>query len=225
MRSTDYAEILSEVYSTRIKALDALRLVAKGAPGHEDRLHKAAEALSASADLYDAAPNAALFAALGELLEQIALLADWRAGVLAATSDSDRFWKAAVARAQTWIEANKDISDLNAFKEVAERIKAAENISDVAHIAALLAVIPLPVGLFTVPGQSNHRIHGDGHICEKPEQLTIAFLKFTIDGTPLEEIHFLTPGELHDLDIEVRVSRWPHSATGLIIEPITIEQA
>src|SRR5262249_40304318 len=60
---------------------------------------------------------------------------------------------------------------------------------------------------------------------ERPGQLTIAFIKFTIDGKPLEEIHFLTPGELHDLDIEVRVSRWPQGATGLVIEPVTIERA
>lgn len=28
---------------------------------------------------------------------------------------------------------------------------------------------------------------------------------------------------MHDLDIEVRVSRWPASATALILEPVTIE--
>ena len=105
-----------------------------------------------------------------------------------------------------------------------ERIKSAEDISDVAEIAALLAVIPLPVGLFTIPIQTVRNVHDDDHTRERPEQLT-AFIKFTVDGTPLEEIHFLTPGELHDLDIEVRVSRWPQGASGLIIEPVTIEQA
>ena len=87
MRSTDYVEIHSEVYSTRIEALEALNLVAKGTPGHEVRLHKAAEAIRDSAALYGSAPNAMLFKGLGELLEQVALLADWRAAVLAAESD------------------------------------------------------------------------------------------------------------------------------------------
>lgn len=225
MRSTNYAEIHSEVYSTRIEALEALNLVAKGTPGHEIRLHKAAEAVRYSADLYGSAPNATLFKGLGELLEQVALLADWRAAVLVAASDSDRFRKAASARAQTWIEANKDVGSLNVFTEVAEQIKSAQDIGDIAKIAALLAIIPLPVGLFTIPVQSVRGLHDDGHTREKPEQLTVAFIKFMVDGTPLDEIHFLTPGELHDLDIEVRVSRWPLGATGLIIEPITIEQA
>src|SRR5215203_4723041 len=142
MRSTDYAEIHSEVYSARIEALEALNLVAKGTPGHEVRLYKAAEAVRDSADLYGSAPNATLFTALSELLEQVALLADWRGAVLAAASDSDRFRKAASLRAQTWIEANKEVASLSVFKEAAERIKSAQDISDVAKIAALLAVIP-----------------------------------------------------------------------------------
>jgi hypothetical protein len=225
MRSTDHAEIHSEVYSTRIEALEALNLVAKGTPGHELRLHKAAEAIRDSADLYGSAPNAALFEGFAQLLEQVALLADWRAAVLSATPDSDRFRKAACARAHTWIEAQKDVVSLSVFQNVAERIKSTKDIGDVAKIAALLAVIPLPVGLFAIPVRSVRRMRDDDHTREKLEQLMVAFIKFTVDGTPLEEIHFLTPGELHDLDIEVRVSRWPQGATGLIIEPVTVEQA
>lgn len=225
MRSIDYAEIHSEVYSTRIEALEALNLVAKGTPGHEVRLHEAAESVRNSAGLYGSAPNAMLFTAFGELLEQVALLADWRAAVLAAVTDSDRFRKAASARAQTWIEANKEVAILCVFEHAAERIKSAQDVSDVAKIAALLAVIPLPVGLFAIPVQSVHRMRDADGTLEKSEQLTVAFVKLPVDGKPLEETHFLTPGELHDLDIEVRVSRWPQGATGLIVEPITVEQA
>lgn len=225
MKSIDFAEIHSEVYSTRIEALDALNLAAKGTPGSDVHLHKAAESVRNSVDLYGSAPNAAVYTALGELLEQVALLADWRGAVLAAAPNSDRFRKAASARAQSWIEANKDVASLSVFKEAVERIKSAQDVIDVAKIAALLAVIPLPVGLFTIPIRSIGRIRDDDKAYEKSEQLTVAFVKFTIDGKPLEEIHFLTPGELHDLDIEVRVSRWPRGATGLIVEPITIELA
>jgi len=54
--------------------------------------------------------------------------------------------------------------------------------------------------------------------------LAVAFLKFTIDGIPLSEIHYVSPGEMHDLDIEVRVSRW-QGATALILQPVMIEQS
>jgi hypothetical protein len=202
-----------------------LNLVAKGAPGHEVRIHEAAEAVRSSAELYGSAPNAMLFNSLGELLEEVALLADWRSAVLTAASDSDRFRKAASARAQTWIEANKDAGSLSVFREAAERIKLVQDVGEVATISALLAVIPLPVGLFSIPIRSVRSISDDDETGDKPEQLTVAFVKFSVDGTPLEQIHFLTPGELHDLDIEVRVSRWPKGATGLVIAPITIEQA
>jgi len=225
MKSTDYAEIHSEVYSTRIDALEALNLVAKGTPGHEVHLHKAAERVRGSAGLYGSARNATLFTALSELLEQVALLADWRAAVLTAASDSDRFRKAASTRAHTWIEANKDVASLSVLGQAAERIKSAQDVSDVAKIAALLAATPLPVGLFAIPVESFPMMRDADETREKPEKLTVAFVKFTVDGKPLEEIHSLTPGELHDLDIEVRVSRWPQGATGLIIEPITVEQA
>ena len=163
MRTTDYAEIHSEVYSTRIEALEALNLVAKGTPGHEVRIHEAAEAVRDSADLYGSAPNAMLFKGLSELLEEVALLVDWRSAVLAAASDSDRFRKAASARAQTWIEANKGDGNLSVFQEAAKRIKLVQDISDVAKIAALLAVIPLPVGLFTIPVQSVRSIRDEDH--------------------------------------------------------------
>ena len=54
-------------------------------------------------------------------------------------------------------------------------------------------------------------------------ELAIAFLRFTIDGIPANETHFLTPCESHDLEIEVRVSRWPENADELTLSPITVE--
>jgi hypothetical protein len=56
------------------------------------------------------------------------------------------------------------------------------------------------------------RIH-DPHLDERPMaepiSLTVAFLKFQIDSVNVQYIHQLTPGEVHDLELEVRVSRWP----------------
>jgi hypothetical protein len=225
MRSTDFAEIHSEVYSTRIEAVEALREVAKGSPGHSARLSKAAEDLRAAALSYGDAPNAALYAALPDLMQIVVLLADWRAGVLNAEVDTGRFLTAAKARAQSWIEQSKSNVALSSFQDVAATLHNAEQITDVARLATQLAIIPLPVGLYSVPIRDSGRVASEEPSDTKPDQLTVAFVKFTVDGTPLEQIHFLTPGELHDLDIEVRVSRWPAGATALVIEPITIEQA
>jgi hypothetical protein len=51
----------------------------------------------------------------------------------------------------------------------------------------------------------------------------VAFVKFSIDGKPLNEVHYVSPGETHDIDVEVRVSRWPKDATHLALEPVTVE--
>ncbi|MDE2165533.1 MAG: hypothetical protein KGJ66_04255 [Alphaproteobacteria bacterium] len=45
-----------------------------------------------------------------------------------------------------------------------------------------------------------------------------------IDGAPANAVNDMTPRENHDLDIEVRVSRWPSSAEALELLPITIER-
>ena len=225
MRSTDFAEIHSEVYSTRIEAVEALREVAKGSSGDVVRLNKAAEDLHASASNYGTAPNAAMYAAYADLMQIVALLADWRSGVLNAAVETGRFLTAAKLRAQSWLEQSKSNAALDVFHDVAANLHSVEQIPDVAKLATQLAIIPLPVGLYSEPVRDGRRLPNGEPSEKKSDQLTVAFVKFTVDGTPLEEIHFLTPGELHDLDIEVRVSRWPAGATALVIEPITIEQA
>ena len=224
METTDFAEIHSEVYSTRIEAVQALREVAKGSPGHAARLHKAAEDVRAAAVSYGSAPNATLYAAFADLMQVVALLADWRAGVLDAEADTGRFLTAAKARAQNWLEQSESNSGLSAF-EKSHRIWKMPSRSGCRQLATQLAVIPLPWGLYSVPIRTSRRLASEEQADAKTDQLTVAFVKFTVDGTPLEQIHFLTPGELHDLDIEVRVSRWPVGATDLVIKPITIEQA
>ncbi len=51
----------------------------------------------------------------------------------------------------------------------------------------------------------------------------MAFIRFNIDGQPADDTHFLTPKETHDLEIEVRISRWPDEAQYLCLAPVTIE--
>lgn len=54
-------------------------------------------------------------------------------------------------------------------------------------------------------------------------ELSVAFVKFQLDGQPAANIHHLVPRELHDMEIEVRVSRWPEGATHLVLTPISAE--
>lgn len=57
------------------------------------------------------------------------------------------------------------------------------------------------------------------------EPLTVAFLKFQIDLIDAQHTHRLTPGEVHDLELEVRVTRWPEEHSELQLTTISLEPA
>ncbi|MFT3728628.1 MAG: hypothetical protein QM759_12460 [Terricaulis sp.] len=98
--------------------------------------------------------------------------------------------------------------------------------SDTDPVAPLirgLAAVPLPLGVFVhqdarPPSSWTNAQSGAAH-----EKLVVAFLKFSIDGAPASEVHFVQPHEVHDLDIEVRVSFWPEGAEALEIRPVSAE--
>jgi hypothetical protein len=44
-----------------------------------------------------------------------------------------------------------------------------------------------------------------------------------IDGQPADTVHSLSTGQVHDLDLTIRVSQWPEDAELLAVEPVSIE--
>jgi hypothetical protein len=226
MRLTRTEEILSAAYAARIEIVEALREVALGGETGPGRVRAAAKNLDSTSGLYGDAPTAHIYQALAELGLCIALLAEWRQTVLSAGADAARFLTAAQERAKAWASTFGAEASVGPLAPVAQQISAVKNISEVATVAASLSVIPLPVGLYSAEGSGRRgpRLPDDGSEAPpKPVELSVAFIKFTIDGAPLAERHYISPGEMHNLDIEVRVSRWPANATALILEPVTIE--
>jgi hypothetical protein len=190
------------------------------------RVRGAANGLLAASRRYGDAPNAAIYASVAELALCVSLLLEWRSGVLSAVQDAQRFQVAARERAVVWSKGRSPDGIQDHLLKIAALIGGVASVSEVAGIAAALAAIPVPVGLYSEFRRHSSRIREDDSTPRTtPVELTVAFLKFTIDGKPLAETHFVSPGEMHDLDIEVRVSRWPADATALILEPVTIEHA
>lgn len=227
-KRTDQRIVHSEAYSARIEALLALR--ADGANADGDRLRTAAEKLRATADNFGVAASASIYAAVAELTHLIGLLYDWRAAVRNAAPDAQRFLAAAQTRAVDWLTTFGPSPDLAQMKGVAETIRDTSYVHDVSTIAKTLAGIPIPVGMYARPKPDGHilaeRMGGERvEKAAKPFDLTVAFVTFTIDGLPLGDIHYVKPGATHDMDIEVRVSRWPEGATHLMLEPVTVEPA
>jgi hypothetical protein len=226
MRRTGSEEILSAAFPARADTVEALREVALGGERDGARLQTAANELREAALRYGRAPNGALYAVCGELAYCVSLLAEWRKAVLNAAQDAARFHTAARERAALLLKDKDAAVAVPQLAVIAEQIGRITAVSEVGVIAGALAAIPLPVGLYNDPEPSYPRIPDtDDDAKEAPVELTVAFLKFTIDGKPLAETHFVSPGEMHDLDLEVRVSRWPAGATALILQPVTTEHA
>jgi hypothetical protein len=93
---------------------------------------------------------------------------------------------------------------------------------DVAAIRAALAGTRMPVAIIAEPAPAT-RPGFDVEENPKPEDLAVAFVEFTINGTPAASLHALRPGQVHDLDLVIRVSRWPSEADSLAVLPVSIE--
>lgn len=219
-------DILSLVYPARITAVESLRTAVAPHTNNAEQLRQAANALDQTGPLYGRATTAAIYAAFADLLRAVAHLAEWRHAILHAESDADRFLRAARARAQQWLgefEATESMALLCATARAITEVVGEGEVGSVCH---RLATTPLPIGVFSEPERHFPRLPDSAievEAKEVPEDLAIAFLRFQIDGSLASETHFLTPNELHDLEIEVRVSRWPDHAAELVLTPVSIE--
>ena len=107
-------------------------------------------------------------------------------------------------------------------KQAAQALLAASGavsrIASVQEVGPLLdavSMVPIPVGVFReeqrkwVPdrdAQDGSQVEAR-EANEPPSELVVVFLKFSIDGEPAAGTHYLTPGETHDLEIEVHASK------------------
>src|SRR5882757_8824672 len=147
MRSIEFVEIHSKAFSARIEAVDALRVAALGAESSHERLYNAVSQLCSAAQLYEAAPNAAVYNAFAELVQIVGLAVEWRESVLNAKPKASRFIDAAHERAKSWLEKYGVDEHLSALKEVVTKLGAAGQVSEIAKLATEAATIPLPIGV------------------------------------------------------------------------------
>lgn len=215
--------VLEQAFPVRSKAIAALRNTNQG----NDQIEwggLVAECESV-ASLYGRAPAARHWRIFAGAVEIIRLLTEWRTATLAASVDADRFLRAAKAR---FSELRKTSAE-SAYEQT---VLAALNVIDgtpeldaAQGVASAIACIPMPVSLYADPEPEIPdwaRRHGREPTEEKPE-LAVAFVEFMIDGKTAEKIQALTTHETHDLDIAIRVSRWPETAEALTLRPVSIE--
>jgi hypothetical protein len=221
-------DVFSRTYPARISAVQALLEATKPRGGNGDSLRQASDALDEAGPLYGRASTAVVYAAFAELLRIAAMLLDWRSATLDAAVESQRFLVSAKERLKLWRAEYETVPSVKGLIEASTALESIQVIDQVGGICELIARVPLPIGVFAdeIPSywRTSKKEQRETEEPERPE-LAVAFLRFSADGTPANEVHFLTPNQTHDLDVEVRVSRWPDNAKSLRLSPVSVEPA
>ncbi len=220
-----------EPFSARIAALQALRGTIDPREENTAPLRKAADELDAAAPLYEHSATAIGYTALADLLRICAQLVEWRAAVLDAGPEAEKFIRAAKERHGIWKTEFKGKHAAQTLLAASGAVSSIASVQEVGRLLDAVSTAPIPVGVFREERHMrfpNREVKNDFEAEAReadlsPPELAVAFLKFSIDGEPAAGTHYLTPGETHDLEIEVRVSRWPEAAEILELRPLSID--
>ena len=215
--------ILSEVFYARIEAVEALLRVGQPKSPTAEELSDLGTELDRLSLRYGRASTASAYGALADLFRIVSTLVEWRSGVLAASPEADRFLRSAKERYRLWLKEYHDNEPAQNIVSASRKLDDVSSLDDVESLCRSIASTPLAIGVFAEDQTYIPRAHTPAATNEAPTELTVAFLKFQIDAKPASELHHLSPNEVHDLEIEVRVSRWPDVGKQLKLSPITIE--
>ena len=215
--------ILSEVFFARIKAVEALMRMGKSNPPTAGDLRDLAAELDSLSLRYGHASTASAYAALADLLRIVSTLVEWRAAVLDALPDADRFVRSAKERYLLWLKEYGDKESAKGIVSASRKVEDLISLDDVESLCRSIASTPLAIGVFAEDRTYIPRADTEAETKQRPTELSVAFLKFQIDAKPAGDLHHLTPNEVHDLEIEVRVSRWPDVGKQLKLSAVTIE--
>jgi hypothetical protein len=221
-----HSVVFHKIFLARIAAIEHLIEAIRTQEANVDALERIVAQLEEASGECALNSVAVSYAALADLLKVLSLLIQWRSGVLNATSDANRFLIAAKERYKLWENEYRGSSISTTLLSHSLCIKDITDISDVIEAIKKITSTPLPVPYFEaykIPRHFRTDINQEIEDKEVPLDLAVAFVQFLINGVPATDTHFLKPQEAHDLEMHVRVSRWPNEATTLLLRPISIE--
>lgn len=214
-----------DIFSSRMNAVEAL-LRFPSATGTEELNALASGLDSTSVSISN--PTAAVgYAAFAGLVRIAATVAEWYGAVLMALPDADRFLRSAKARHQLWLKEYEGQAAAARLVLASGTCPEVSSLDDAVKLLNAIGAVPLPLGMLAqeLPFARIHGSHLEERSNAEPLALTVAFLKFQIDSVDAQHIHQLMPGEVHDLELEVRVSRWPVEHSELQLTPVSVEPA
>ena len=212
--------ILEQVYPWRIEAIEALRATENAS--NSTQLRDCAGRVRRGAERFGGAPAAVNWRAFGNALDIAALLVDWRNAVRGAEPDADRFRQAAKLRFDELASENEPSAYTCDLIERLGTVRECLGVGMVSNLLKSIATLAMPLSVFSDQSEAWRASSAPEHE-PKSEEIIVAFVEFIIDGKPAETVHSLQPNQVHDLDVRIRVSRWPEGSTSLRIRPISIE--
>lgn len=213
-------DILAQVFPSRIEAIEALL---SGTGG--DELRESASRADQAATLFGLADAAQNWRDFAKALEIAAFLTDWERAARNAESDADRFLRAARVQYHDLV-ADNAVSDFGkALVDCLAVVDGDLRPNDIPALRTALARIQMPVAMIATPDMRARLPFREIEPKPVPQDVAVAFLEFAINGQPAASLHSLSAGQIHDLDLTIRISRWPEEAERLVIGPVSVEPA
>jgi hypothetical protein len=178
-------------------------------------LDAAAEAMANRPNAHDIGVTARAARALATALGCLADLERWEADTVAAAVDAERHRRAAEYKART-VAAELDAGDpvLGPVREILIRIAAIRDLHERAAVREDLVRTPAPLPLIDPPSAP---FTGTWTNQEPPPPAPRAAIVTALDGSPVTWAHAVTPGRVHELEVEARVLDWPAGAGELVL--------
>lgn len=221
MKRTKLHDALYRVYGSRVQASEALGAIPQRRNTCES-LTQAAAGLHQAAVTLGESRVGRRYKQFAQLLDIMCHLLRWAQAVRSAEIEADRHLRAARQLARDLAREVDSDPEAVRLSMVASRIGAVADVDEVEQIAELLLHTPLPLPLFAEV--SRHQTSAQaGKAGRTIPEVSVAFVSFALNDVPFGDPQTIEPGVLHDLTVEVRVSRWPDQAEELVLDAVAVE--
>ena len=136
--------------------------------------------------------------------------------------DADRYLRAAKQLAKDIAQELSDDTKAGRLTEAASRITTISDISEIEQFAEFLLHTPLPLPLFVEETRPRLPFETERTKVAKPD-VTVGLISFALDNVAFGNPQTIEPNVLHDLTVEIRLSRWPDSAKELVLDVVSVE--